>query len=148
MSIVDDLRGNPLFEGVGEELLTKVSEIASRRSYHRGDTILALGAPSTHVYLLLSGMVLLRLPGRQQDYAIIISTVTEGELFGISPLLGSSRYTSTATSEKNTEVIAIEAKPFAELIHTGKLPAYQIMRHVAEMYFRRYVEVLRLYRIW
>ena len=148
MSIVDALRGNPLFQGLSEELLAQVSQIASRRSYRRGDTILALGAPSTHVYLLLSGMVLLRLPGKQQDYATIISTVTEGELFGISPLLGSTRYTSTATSEKSSEVIAIDAKPFAELIHSGQLPGYEIMRHVAEMYFRRYVEVLRLYRIW
>ena len=148
MSIVDDLRGNALFRELGEEHLAEVAQIASRRSHEKGDTIFELGAPSSHIYLLLEGMVLLRLPGASGDHATIISTIDEGSLFGISALVGSVRYTSTATCEGKSELLAIRAEPFAELIRTGKLPGYTIMDHVARMYFRRYVEVLRIYRLW
>ncbi|MEW5995649.1 MAG: hypothetical protein AB1744_14820, partial [Candidatus Zixiibacteriota bacterium] len=57
--------------------------------------------------------------------------------------LDSDRYTATAQCAELAEVLAIEAKPFRELLRTNCPVGFQIMSQVAHVYFTRYINVLK-----
>ena len=74
---------------------------------------------------------------------MVVSRIETGELFGLSPLLDSPRYTASALCRENTELLSIEAGRFRELIRNNPLVAFDTMNRVAHIYFNRYIEVLK-----
>ena len=98
---------------------------------------------ASHFYILMDGLVYLQLPGNQPEFSIPISRVEKGELFGISSLLKSPRYTSTAQCYKNTKVLAVEAKPFGELLRQNCRVGVDIIARVADIYFTRYLNIIK-----
>jgi CRP-like cAMP-binding protein len=67
----------------------------------------------------------------------------EGDLFGLAPLLGKGRHTTTARCTGPATVLAIEARPLMELLEQNCSVGLRIMRVAAQAYFSRYVETLR-----
>jgi hypothetical protein len=58
-------------------------------------------------------------------------------------MLGEPRYTSSAHTESKSSVLAIEAKPFRDLLQSNCTAGFQVMNHVSRVYFQRYTNVLR-----
>ena len=93
--------------------------------------------------MLLEGSVDLRLPANPPDYSFVIARIEQGELFGLSPLLDSERYTASALCRGDTDLLSIEAVPFRELLRANDLAGFNIMNQVAHIYFTRYIDVLK-----
>ena len=93
--------------------------------------------------MLMNGSVDLRLPAQSHDFNLVVSRIEKGELFGLSPLLDSDRYTATAHCKEACELLSIEAKPFRELLKRNSLVGFNIMNQVAHIYFYRYINVLK-----
>ena len=143
MSVTNILKGHELFHNLSLEEVNNISEFSERRGWDKGDTIFLKGEKADKVYLLLEGAVLLRLPAQPPDeYRIIISKIGEGDLFGLSPLLGSSRYTVEAQCDADTEALAIDAGKSRKILEDDSVAGLAIMSEVADIYFHRYIELL------
>ncbi len=137
------LKGRDLFGSLSVEETNRISGFSDVRRYDPGDTIFRFNAPCTHVFSLLEGSVHLALPAKPDDVSVVISKIEKGELFGLSPLLDSKNYTTTAVSQTYTEALAIEAQPFQRLLRENCPAGLDIMTQVAHIYFNRYISVLQ-----
>ncbi len=143
MSINRILKGHELFRSLNLDEANEVSRFSSVKNYRTGEIIFKHNDVANHVYMLMTGSVRLRLPAAPQDFSLVISKIEKGELFGLSPLLDSPRYTATAQCSEETEVLLIEAKPFRELLRRNCPTGFNIMNQVAHIYFSRYIDILK-----
>lgn len=143
MGVGGILKGHDLFRSLGLDQAKEVSAISSVKKFEAGEMVFAYNSPASHVYMLMEGSVNLQLPAEPRDFSLIISKMEKGELFGLSPLLDSPRYTASAQCVEATELLSIEAKPFREILRRNALVGFGIMNQVAHIYFTRYIEVLR-----
>lgn len=137
------LKGHDLFSNLGIEDVNRISEFSERRSYRKNQMIFRYGDAGKRVFILLEGKVLLRLPAEPNAFRIVVSDVAKGDLFGLSPLLGSERYTLEALAASSVQALAIEAVKLRNLLETNSLAGFSIMSQVAQAYFTRYIEVLK-----
>ncbi len=142
MSVANVLRGHELLKNLAMEEIDKISRFSERKKYKKGDTIFLHGEASAHVYILLKGRVLLRLPAKPEEFRIVIARIAEGELFGLSPLLGSEKYTAEAQCAEDSEVLAIDAQQLRALLQEDCVAGFCIMGEVAHAYFTRYIKLL------
>lgn len=143
MTVDRIFKGHDLFRSLDVDQADEVSRFSSVKKYAENEYIFKYSAPAGHVYMLMEGSVNLRLPAKPQDFSLIISKIEKGELFGLSPLLDSPRYTATAQCSEPSEVLSIEAKPFRELLKNNHIVGFNVMTQVANIYFSRYIDVLK-----
>jgi signal-transduction protein with cAMP-binding, CBS, and nucleotidyltransferase domain len=143
MSFAATLKGHDLFRSISFEQVDKISGFSHIKKFRRNETVYSHDAHATHVFMLITGAVHLRLPAKPAELSMVVSKVEPGRLFGIAPLLGGQRYTVTAFCVEECEVLAIEAKPFMAMLKDNPLVGYQVMSAVAKAYSDRYVDVLK-----
>lgn len=143
MIIDKTLKGHELFASLNVDEVNKLSAFSSMKEYDAEETIFEINQTSSHFYMLMEGTVYLQLPANPPEFSFAVSKISIGELFGLSPLLNSPRYTSTAKCYTKTKVLSIEAKPFRDLLHSNCPAGLDIMNRVARIYFNRYLEVLK-----
>ena len=143
MSAEKILRGHDLFRSLGLEKTFEIKGYSSVKKYQAGEIIFGLNDYANHVYMLMNGSVDLQLPSQHHNYSLSITKIEKGELFGLSPLLGSERYTASAQCMEDSELLLIEAKPFQDVLNDNCIIGMSIMRKVAHIYFNRYMNVLK-----
>jgi CRP-like cAMP-binding protein len=143
MKIDGTLRGYDLFRSLHTDEVKEISSFSSLKKYKANETVFNYNDVAGHVFMLIEGSINLRLPATSQELSLVISNIQKGELFGLSPLLDSPRYTATAQCGSDTELLSIEAKPFRELLKRNSLVGFNIMNQVAHIYFNRYIGVLK-----
>jgi signal-transduction protein with cAMP-binding, CBS, and nucleotidyltransferase domain len=143
MGIDNVIKGHDLFQSLTVDETHRVSDFSSIKKYQPDEFIFKYGSAGSHIYTLMNGTVYLRLPSTPPEFSFIISKIEKGELFGLSPLLDSPRYTASAQCMEETEVLAIEAQPFREMLINNCPVGYDIVNRVAHIYFARYIEVLK-----
>jgi len=121
----------------------QLSNFASEKEYEPGETIFEYNQAAYHFYMLNDGLVYLLLPANPIEFSFAISKMETGELFGLSPLLNATRYTATAKCYEPTKVLAIEAKPFRELLRANCTAGLDIINRVACIYYARYLNTLK-----
>ena len=140
------LKGHDVFASLTVDEIHDLSAFSSVKEFRELDVIFENNQEASHFYILMDGSVYLQLPGNLPEFSIPISKVEKGELFGISPLLRSPRYTSTAQCYKDTRVLAVEAKPFLELLHQNRLAGVDIITRIANIYFTRYLDLIKRFQ--
>jgi CRP-like cAMP-binding protein len=143
MSTASVLKGHGLFQSLAADEVEAISRLSSVKRLKRGDVVFRENAQASHVFVLLEGAVQLRLATETGDLGVVVSRIEEGELFGLSPMLGSFAYTATAQCVEDSEALAIEAKPFRELLQQDCMIGFHIMSQVAQAFFSRYLRVVR-----
>ncbi len=138
MDIEKVLGGQEIFGSFPPDVLREISRFTSSRALAEGEVVHELGGKPTHVFVLVDGRVELRLPGGAGDAGILIRRVARGELFGISPLLGSDRCTTQGVCVEAATVLFIEAQPLIALLRANPRLDQFILRIVARSYFGRY----------
>jgi thioredoxin reductase (NADPH) len=142
MSVPKMLKGHEFFRSLPVEEVNRISAFSSVKKFAKGEMVYVAGRPASHTFVLLKGRVHLRLPAAAGDASLVIDRVCKGDLFGIAPLLGSKRYTTSAYCEDSCEVMAIEAAPLLKLLGNNPLVEKMVMTEVAKIYFSRYEEAL------
>ena len=143
MTIVRVLRGHDLFQALNVDQINAIAKFSSVKRLKAGAGVFRYNDLGGHVYMLLAGAVDLRLPASPQEISLGVSKIERGELFGLSPLLDSPRYTATAQCSEDSEILAIEAKPFRNALKDNCLIGFEVMNRVAHIYFTRYIDVLK-----
>ena len=143
MSIGAIVKGQDLFASLTPEEVHSVSRFSSVKKYERGDIVYRYGAPASHLFILLKGRVLLRLPSQGPEAGLAFSRAEPGDLLGLAALAGSERYTVTASCVEASEIQVIEARPFRELLDANPHVGFQVMSAVAKSYCDRSVGALQ-----
>ena len=143
MSIERILKGHDLFRSLDLNLANEITRLSAVKKYSADEIVFTYNDVAGHVYMLMEGAVDLRLPAKPGEFSLVISKIEKGELFGLSPLLDSPRYTATAQCNTATELLAIEARPFRDILKGNALVGFSIMSQVAHIYFNRYIDVLK-----
>ncbi len=141
MSVDVMLKGHELFRALSVEDVDAISRLSGVKQLEHDQVLFVTGAPASHVFVNLEGLLQLELP-TEHDAIAVICKVKHGELFGLSPLLGSPRYTTTARVVDRASVLAIEAEPFRTILHDKPALGLHVMSRVAQVYFERYVGVM------
>lgn len=123
-SMLDSLPIIPLFSDLAPY---QVSKLKGSFEYYFGQNntvIFEQGDPASHLYLLLRGRVAVRYKPYDGP-PIILTRLRDGDVFGWSAVIGSSRYTSSIVSETQVEAIRIHKEDLWDLIThepaTGKI---------------------------
>ncbi len=143
MNIAGILGSHDLFKALSMDEINHLVETASVKSYKATETIFKFEQTGAHLFLLVEGSVSLRLPSPVGEPTLVISKVGKGEVFGLSPLLGSTQYTAEGYCESDAEVVAMEARPFNSFLLQNSRTGVLFMSEVANIYFTRYIEVLK-----
>jgi len=137
------LKGHDIFQSLDVSQAHQLSGFTSVKKFKAGENVFGYNDAAGHVFMLMQGSVDLRLAAGPGEFSLVISRIEKGELFGLSPLLDSPRYTATAQCHEDTEVLAIEAKPFREMLRANCSVGFDMLNQVAHIYFNRYINVLK-----
>ena len=96
MTVDRILKGHDLFQSLNVDDAHRVSQFSAVKTYDANESVFKFNEAANHVYMLMEGSVDLRLPANPPDFSFVISRIEKGELFGLSPLLDSERYTGFA----------------------------------------------------
>ena len=135
----ESLERVPFFRALGDAERELLEAISRRKSYKAGETIFREGDPPGPLRILLKGLVSFR--QRQENSesdASFGSIAAEGELFGISALLGArERYFYTAICLEPTEVIELDGPKLIRLCEEKPIAGIRIMRRLTEVLAHR-----------
>lgn len=143
MNVDKMVKGHEVFRALPFEDVEKVSNFSAAKPFDKGAIVFQEDRPASHVFVLLEGRVDLRLPAKAGELNLVVGTVEKGEMFGLAPLLGSERYTTTAYCAEASSVLCIEAAPLRAVLDVNPDVALKVMRIAAQAYFARYIETLR-----
>ncbi|MFC1561645.1 cyclic nucleotide-binding domain-containing protein [candidate division KSB1 bacterium] len=136
------LKGHDLFASLNVNEMHKLSSFSSVKEFKKHEMVFEYNQSGSHFYILMEGLVYLQLPANPPEFNLTLSKIQKGELFGISPLLKSPRYTSSAQCFKDAKVLSVEAKPFRNLLQMNCSAGMDIINRVAHIYFTRYLDLI------
>lgn len=125
--------------GLGEQAAADVLALARPVGLHAGDVLFRLGAEATNLYLVKRGLVKLTMPmqvaGREQN--VLIEELVPGQALGWSTLIPPHRFTSTATTPVDTELLAFPRDTLMQYFDRRPEVGYVVSRNVAAVVGRR-----------
>jgi len=134
MDKVEVLRHVELFEGSTEDLLNKIAEIAEEKIFSLGEMVFEEGEKAKWVYILLDGKVRISIDLTSKPTYITVAMLDEPNLtFGWSGIVAPYRYTSTATCEVETRVLAIPGVEFEEILMNEPQCGCGVMKKLTEL---------------
>ena len=95
-----------------------------------GEVLFSKNDPADRVYSIERGSVALSRQGPNGD--VVIAQLGEGELFGELAVFDGEQRSMTATATMNTQIIAIEADHFLDVIRNDSKKMDQLLGHCAQ----------------
>jgi CRP/FNR family transcriptional regulator len=130
-----------LFEGMSEEFIDKVSDALVKVTYERGSLVFRQGDPAEFLYFLQQGRIRLTV-GAQGSVAKILRHC--GDAFGLSSLLGSATYTTSATCLDSAKVWKIRGRKMNVLLEEDPSTGLIFFRRLAGSIRERLIDSYRL----
>jgi len=129
----------PFFRALRDSERELLEPISRRRKYAAGETIFKEGDPPGPLRVLVKGLVSFRQRQRDSETEASFGNVSaEGELFGISALLGArERYFYTAVCLEPTEVIELDGPKLMRICEEQPIAGIRIMRRLTEVLAQR-----------
>jgi thioredoxin reductase (NADPH) len=143
MSMERMLKAHDLFQSLTPDEVDRVNRFSTVRKCQGGDVVFRARDTATHLFIVLEGLVHVLVPSTPSEIGLVMARAEQGDLFGLSPLLGSPTYTLSAQCARPTEILAVEAKPLRELLLANPVVGFDVMTSVSRTYFTRYVELTR-----
>jgi len=115
MKHIDLLRQVSLFEGLSEDELRALGEVAITRQYPKGNVILLAEEEGDTMYVILRGKVKIALIS-EDGREIILEIFQEHDFFGEMALLDSEPRSATVIAMEETELLMLRRPEFLDLI--------------------------------
>ena len=142
MTTAKMIKGHELFRSLSFEEVERVSSFSGQKQFEPEDTIFRQGDHGTHFFVVIKGRVSLLLPSNDDESNMVVGRLKEGDIFGLSPLLGFDRYTTTAHCPGRSTVLAIEVARFRRTLEDNAAVGLHVMTVMARAYFERYIDTL------
>jgi CRP-like cAMP-binding protein len=131
--LIERLRENPWFQGLGEEHFRIFVDIASEAGWREGETIFAEGDHDEQLYMITEGRVALEMfvPGQGR---VTILTLGPNEIFGWSAVIPVVR-TRTAAARAVTEArgIAFDSQRLREACKADHDLGFHVYRRLTNI---------------
>jgi len=130
----EQLRRYPFFAGLTADHLRGIAMIAQEVSYPAQSLIFKEGEEACCLYVLVSGEVELLYSGGNEGKIAdaYVGSIVQGEVFGISTMVGPFLLTASARSEGPVETIQIEAAGLRAMCEVDHGLGYILMQHLAQ----------------
>lgn len=139
---VERLGAHEIFRYLSPRQIDAISNAAEVITRVAGDTIYFMGTPATHLFVLLHGQVVLRLPGRE-SVSLIIEQLNEGAMFGSCVCLDLDAYYLTAQCLTDVELLRVEAALLKRLMEDDLPMGFALQTQISKIYFKRYVDTMK-----
>src|SRR5438552_3127009 len=106
----------PMFEGVPLDGLARLGEEGSRRSFPAGSVLMAQGADSDSMHIIVSGQVRVERSHPDLTEPLELAILGPGEVVGEMGVLDGAPRSATITAIADTETLEIAAPLLAELV--------------------------------
>jgi CRP-like cAMP-binding protein len=121
------------------DALSSASQVVKLKT---GAEVYRRGEKALDFYIVLSGEVALRLPGRG-GASILIDQLTEGALFGSCVSLALNCYMCSTQCTKDSELLKIRTEALKHLLDDDPRMGYAVQSHISRVYFDRYMETMK-----
>lgn len=142
MSVAKMIKGHELFSALSFEEVEAVSGFSALAEYQPGDNVYRRGGFGSHLFVLVKGRLSLLLPSADEESSLCIGRLDRGEIFGLAPLLGFERYTTTARITEPSSVLAIEVLQLRKVFEANPRLGMRVMNLAARAYYSRYLDLL------
>lgn len=119
----------PLLSTLSERQLAMLSQVASRQSYVRDQTIIEAGEVSDSLYIILSGRVQVVLKERRRG-DIIVFSLGPGEFFGEMSLIDKQPRSASVIASEACEVLLLKGSDFIVCLNQSPPMASTVMREL------------------
>lgn len=133
---VDHLRQSELFVGLGDKALRAIAAFAEEQAYEPGQIIFRSGEPGRHFYVLLDGLVQVKVEPRPGLEILSAMVRQPGECFGWVALLGRD-HAATARALSHTRVVAVDGPELVRALEMAPATGYVVMRRLAAVLWER-----------
>ncbi len=132
------LRNVPLFSGLEEQELERLSRVAVRRRAGRGDQVVRSGESADALLILLTGRAKVT-NFDEEGREIILAWLGPGEFFGEMGLIDGSARSASVVAVENCELLAIGKQEFQRCIQEN----FQVAQKLMQILVRRLREADR-----
>jgi CRP/FNR family transcriptional regulator, cyclic AMP receptor protein len=129
------LRSIPLFTGLSEAQLSKVSALAQVRGYANREVVVTQGEPAQALFGIVHGRLKVVACG-PDGRDTVLGIMSDGEIFGEVALLDGGLRSATCTALEPCELLVIDREPFMELLDGSPSIAVKLL-HVLAQRLRR-----------
>ena len=125
---LNDLRKSPLFEGLSDEELQQLVDMAKRVSLRAGEILIKQGDLGDTAYVVISGEFEIQ---KQTGQSVIkIDMRTPGDVVGEMALLSSAPRNATVLSKTDTETLCIPKEAFDKLLASSTTASLAVLHWV------------------
>lgn len=121
------LRNVPLFSGLEEQELERLSRVAVRRRAGRGDQVVRSGESADALLILLTGRAKVT-NFDEEGREIILAWLGPGEFFGEMGLIDGSARSASVVAVENCELLAIGKQEFQRCMQENFQVAQKLMQ--------------------
>ncbi|MFH1726595.1 MAG: cyclic nucleotide-binding domain-containing protein [Elusimicrobiota bacterium] len=138
---VETLKKQEIFKFLRPEQVNRLSEGSKVATLKAGDTVYHRGAKANYFYIVLSGEVALKLPGKG-GVNLLIDQLTEGAMFGGCISFAMDAYTLMAQCTADAKILRIEVSVLKKLMDEDPRTGHVIQTKISEIYFKRYIDTM------
>jgi CRP-like cAMP-binding protein len=139
---IETLKGQEIFSFLRPEQVDSLNDAAEVIKMKAGEEVYTKGEKADNFYVVLTGEIALRLPGRG-GVKILIDELTNGTMFGSCVCLDLDSYVCTAQCTKDSELLKIRTTALKELLDDDPRMGYAIQSRISQIYFKRYMETMK-----
>ena len=127
MSVVETLRGVPLFAQLGPDELSRVAGAARERTYPKNSVILFEDDPGDALYVVVSGQVKVVLIG-EDGREVILSVLGDGDFFGEMSLIDDEPRSAHVIAMDDAALIVLRRDDFQQALEDHPRIALGLLR--------------------
>ena len=121
----DLLRRVPLFEGLGDRDLKRLSEVFKERTFAAGDAIATEGHSGVGFFVIESGEAKVTVGGEE------VATLGAGNYFGEIALIDAGTRTATVTAATKLQCYGLTSWEFRPLVEENATIAWELLQVLA-----------------
>lgn len=142
MTGTDGLQKHDVFSKLTMDEIKQLDSFTHVRGYAAGEHVFEYHQACSHLYMLMSGSVHLMLPPTSSEFNLPFALVAKEEIFGLSALMKSARYTAEARCVTESRIMSIEVKPLLRILESNQTVGLEIVNTVSRIYYHRYLNML------
>jgi CRP-like cAMP-binding protein len=136
-SIIDVLKGVPVFEELSRREIQNIARIAYQRNYSTGEIIIHEGQNAAGMYIMVDGQA--EVTKALEDGTILrLTTLENSGLFGDVGLLDSSPRTATVRATRDSSVIGFFRPELLELMNSDPRLASKVIFKLGQILTARF----------
>ena len=136
-SIIDVLKGVPIFEELSNREIQNIARIAYQRHYNAGEVIIHEGQNAAGMYVMVDGQA--EVTKALEDGTILhLTTLENSGLFGDVGLLDSSPRTATVKATRDSSVIGFFRPELLELMNSNPRLASKVIFKLGQILTARF----------